>query len=283
MCGFTHSVAGGNGNLNTGSLQSPNFIAGSTGWQLTKDGNWEANAGTYRGTVTVGKPGQQQLVITDRGGEGQINFIPNNPAFQFAQIAQADVGAYESLALLGPNATAAGHTDYAGIGLNSSDGTSTANGVLTYTAPDGTDTAAASWNNDSLTVYVPFTATSGTAQAPTVITTDDWHPMALSGAWKASATGYAQYKLMPDATVMVRFAGLTPGTVADGTVIWTAPPGYATTFGATMSFFLGVTYETAPAAVTSTPEVIVRGASLEVYNLRGTVASIATVIRYPLD
>lgn len=50
MSGFAHDVAGGNGDLIIRSVQSPNFVPGSAGWQIAKDGSAEFNDLTIRGT-----------------------------------------------------------------------------------------------------------------------------------------------------------------------------------------------------------------------------------------
>jgi hypothetical protein len=50
VSGFQHDIAGGNGNLIADSLQSPNFVHGSVGWQVAKDGSAEFNNLTIRGT-----------------------------------------------------------------------------------------------------------------------------------------------------------------------------------------------------------------------------------------
>lgn len=50
MSGFAHDIAGGQGNLIITSVQSPNFVHGSAGWQVKKDGSAEFNNLTIRGT-----------------------------------------------------------------------------------------------------------------------------------------------------------------------------------------------------------------------------------------
>lgn len=54
MSGFQHDIAGGNGDLVVTSVQSPNFVSGSAGWQIAKDGSAEFNdlviRGTFKGT-----------------------------------------------------------------------------------------------------------------------------------------------------------------------------------------------------------------------------------------
>lgn len=52
--GFNNPIAGDGGGLQYPQLKSPNFVAGSTGWIVRKDGSVEFNNGTFRGTVTAG-------------------------------------------------------------------------------------------------------------------------------------------------------------------------------------------------------------------------------------
>jgi hypothetical protein len=55
---------------------------------------------------------------------------------------------------------------------------------------------------------------------------EGWHAMALSSGWTLGASGYAEYKKMPDNTVMIRGYNLVPGTLTNGTHLWTIPAGY---------------------------------------------------------
>lgn len=41
MAGFSHDIAGGNGNLVVTSVQSPNFVHGVSGWRIARDGTAE--------------------------------------------------------------------------------------------------------------------------------------------------------------------------------------------------------------------------------------------------
>lgn len=64
---FNNDIAGGNGVLVRNWIQSVNYVAGVSGWRISKDGNAEFNNGTFRGSIEVGPdPGQ--------------HFIVNNPA-----------------------------------------------------------------------------------------------------------------------------------------------------------------------------------------------------------
>ena len=41
------------GSAQVGDIQSDNFVAGTSGWRITKAGNLEANSGTFRGGLDV--------------------------------------------------------------------------------------------------------------------------------------------------------------------------------------------------------------------------------------
>jgi hypothetical protein len=118
-----------------------------------------------------------------------------------------------------------------------------------------------------------------------------WQNMTLANGWTLSGTGFAQFKLMPDHTVMVRAAGLLPGITGDGTYVWEAPTTtYYSTFTETMSFPIVVGYSTAPSAPTATPQVAFHSDYyLAFYGLvgttgtPGTVAGVSFTFSYPLD
>lgn len=65
--GFSDPILTGSGNLIRVTEQSDNFIHGSAGWQLTRDGNFEANNGTFRGTITASTFDGTDFVINTSG------------------------------------------------------------------------------------------------------------------------------------------------------------------------------------------------------------------------
>lgn len=62
MSGFAHAMAGGQGNLVIASFQSPQFVTGVSGWQVTKAGNAEFN-----NVVTRGEFGGANYIIDNDG------------------------------------------------------------------------------------------------------------------------------------------------------------------------------------------------------------------------
>ncbi len=50
MAGFQHAIAGGQGNLIVAKFQSPNFVHGVSGWQVTIAGDAEFNSIVLRGS-----------------------------------------------------------------------------------------------------------------------------------------------------------------------------------------------------------------------------------------
>jgi hypothetical protein len=67
MSGFADSVLGGAQKLIRKAIQSPNYVAGTTGWTINKDGTVEFNNGTFRGTVTAGTFQGTNFVINSAG------------------------------------------------------------------------------------------------------------------------------------------------------------------------------------------------------------------------
>lgn len=64
---FQHSIAGGQGNLINGSFQSPGFVTGLTGWQVTRAGHFEANDAVIRGTINAGTFAGTDFIINAAG------------------------------------------------------------------------------------------------------------------------------------------------------------------------------------------------------------------------
>lgn len=60
---FTNPILAGD-NLARTAMQSPNFVTGSSGWWIGKNGNVEFNNGVFRGTITSSE------VIVDGAGQG---------------------------------------------------------------------------------------------------------------------------------------------------------------------------------------------------------------------
>ena len=50
--GFANTIVGGAAALIRAAIKSPNFVSGSAGWQIAKDGTAEFNDLTVRGTFT---------------------------------------------------------------------------------------------------------------------------------------------------------------------------------------------------------------------------------------
>lgn len=62
---FTNEVIGTNGVLIRNWLQSQNYVPGTSGWQITKDGNAEFNNGTFRGSIEVGSLSGQHFIVNN--------------------------------------------------------------------------------------------------------------------------------------------------------------------------------------------------------------------------
>lgn len=51
--GFANTIVGGAAALIRAAIKSPNFVTGTAGWQVSKDGTAEFNNLTVRGTFTA--------------------------------------------------------------------------------------------------------------------------------------------------------------------------------------------------------------------------------------
>lgn len=81
---FSNPVVGGeNGELIRRSIQSPDYVAGVSGWTINRDGSAEFNNVTIRldlttGSIVVGPDTGPQVVIRISGGTGLIQFPTNS-------------------------------------------------------------------------------------------------------------------------------------------------------------------------------------------------------------
>lgn len=62
--GFDNPIVAGE-QLLIPAIQSPNYVPGTSGWTINKDGSVEFNNGTFRGTVIVGPTGAPAVLIYD--------------------------------------------------------------------------------------------------------------------------------------------------------------------------------------------------------------------------
>lgn len=47
------------------AIQSPNYVLGSAGWSINRDGTVEFNSGTFRGSVAIGNPAAQHAILAN--------------------------------------------------------------------------------------------------------------------------------------------------------------------------------------------------------------------------
>jgi hypothetical protein len=63
MSGFNNPIVNAAGQLIRTLIKSANYVAGSLGWQITKDGNAEFNNGTFRGPLRITGPNNAVISI----------------------------------------------------------------------------------------------------------------------------------------------------------------------------------------------------------------------------
>lgn len=108
---FNNSIAGGNGTLVRNQLQSENFVAGVSGWRISKNGNSEFNNGIFRGSLAIGTAPAQHAIINP--GNGDILDVYDASGNLVAQI----IGSGTYINYLFSGATAVQHMRYQSTGM----------------------------------------------------------------------------------------------------------------------------------------------------------------------
>lgn len=97
---FTNPIVGGN-KLIREAIQSPNYVAGSSGWTINRDGTAEFAQATIRGNVViVGNTTSGNIEIASSGGYATIKFY-NIAHTDFAQISTQDIGGSPQIVISG--------------------------------------------------------------------------------------------------------------------------------------------------------------------------------------
>jgi hypothetical protein len=250
-----------------GGSQGALLISQSVGTGTALDGT------SYGQGLFFWQPGTGAIGISAVGGQPVLDLSAPNRTHASADAeiyAQAvNAGAVNELVMLLATSGEESGNDDAAIQLfsESADATVAAQAVVEF----GGQAVAVFSRANLLSAIQPGTAA----------TRETWHTMTLNNGWTVASGGFAQYRLMPDNTVMVRLANVTPGTISDGTSVWTAPSGYQAS--QVMSLPVGVNYTSAP-SYGSLPRLVTRTTGdLQVYSLRGTVSNINIVTAYPLN
>lgn len=208
-------------------IQSPNYVAGSAGWTINKDGSSEFNNITARGTVDVKSPvSGSEVLIAVNANQAQIFLTPDNTiAWDPGRIVALNAGSNKaSLTILSPRDTT-GHGQ-AGITLTSDTGGSNTIALITG------DTIIIG-NGNSSTAQLPLLAYAQTLNYYTlplnVFTAETWHAMTLQNGWTNRGGGFvsAQYRKVACPPNSVQLTGcILAGTKVNGTVVANLPVGY---------------------------------------------------------
>jgi hypothetical protein len=74
---WSDPIAAGDGSLVYPALKSPNYVTGSTGWIIRRDGTFELSGGIFRGDVSVTGPNNSSIEIDPSNGQPIIYFNPD--------------------------------------------------------------------------------------------------------------------------------------------------------------------------------------------------------------
>lgn len=220
----------GAGVLRYPAMQSPNYVAGASGWIIRQDGSVEFNNGTFRGTITAGTFQGNNFIINSAG---QFFYSPTPGANNLvASIVPGSVGVndpYGNVAFPGVTTYA-----FAGGGLyfalqqtnalafnlwctsNMTIGWTGASGVLSL-SPQTSGGASPTFTRLTMTLTGQVLSTGGTAANPTLITTDTWHSLgALSGA-SGYTVNEGRYMLTTDGMTEIDVQLVATAAAAAGT------------------------------------------------------------------
>lgn len=87
MSGFSDPITAGN-ILIRPAIQSPNYVAGTSGWTINRDGSAEFNSVTVRGSLIVSN-GNKYVSILAASGPGaspSVNFDPDSTVFSYGYV-----------------------------------------------------------------------------------------------------------------------------------------------------------------------------------------------------
>jgi len=233
VSGFQHDIAGGQGNLIITSVQSPNFVHNSTGWQIKKDGSAEFNnltiRGTFNGTNFVlnssgfflysGPPASGNLIESFTNGtgtdgqgnaylQGTTSYLNAAGIFTASNLNGGILSYWESATAAGP------YTQFADIGFAWNNVTG---GSLLLQAGNQVKLGQAGnalWDEVNQRLQLPV---AGLVAAPSG-TPETWHAMGAFNANFSHGSPAPAYRFYPDNTVAFTgqvnvAAGTTSGTV----------------------------------------------------------------------
>lgn len=228
--GFSNYIVTKTGFLVRQFIRSFNYVAGSAGWTVNKDGSAEFNnltvRGTFNGTDFIinaagafyyeGTPAANNLRVATIPGSVSVTDAFGNEAFPGENIYGFDGTNYWVMNIFGSSvqvpfiswATSASGQNGFTLGnrgsvtphISGSGGTLTFNNLLTTMS--------------SLTVNDALTATGGTAASPTVITTDTWHNVTPPTGF----SGLLRYRLRAENDVEVEAQMAVGTTAGTGTI-----------------------------------------------------------------
>jgi hypothetical protein len=254
--GFQNSVTGGQGALERQQIKSPNFVSGSTGWAIKRDGSAEFNNIVIRGGTTVGStslwyagtPAAGNLIFSISGTSG-TDAYGNHYAqgvVTYRTGLTTDVSLSQGTLKIGSAAGDFVHSArifqslLAGGSLDLETGTGDSNhgdGIrASFTAgkssqpTGGADTPNFSMIDDDLTSAVDLLLSGSIIKTDLSGNAATWQSPSYNANWVAGTTlnTFAgpgmQYRLMADDTLWLY--GLSHANVGAGTSPFTLPAGY---------------------------------------------------------
>ncbi len=196
------------------AIESPNYVAGVSGWSINRDGTADFNDVTTRGTLIVGGPEYDDpstIAITTEFSGDPVAFFTDSGGRTYTIQAFASGDPNGKYLAITPDATAGDSSTFVvfnegGIGFSSS----FIGGSRIVLFDD--DTAY-------MRVADGFSGAN--------IVPEGWTNLGLSNGWTNFGGGYSDMRCMRSADGFVHLEGtIAPGVTANGTLITTLPVGF---------------------------------------------------------
>jgi hypothetical protein len=229
VSGFAHDLAGGNGNLIIASFQSPNFVAGVSGWQVTITGDAEFNSVVVRGEIEA----------TEFSAEVTVSAGPYAGTYliQTGQLTDPTTGDVLAAISWANSTNPATLTPYI-AGVSSTDAGNIAS--LHSGMDNNTDSDCAIWllsanaNNGSAALFlvdapnIQFFGGDGPTLYPNGggWAVDPWHPMTLINGWVNGSSPNVQCQYRYTVENEIEVIGTLAGSGSSSSTFCDLPVGY---------------------------------------------------------
>ena len=237
--GFSNPVATNLGILVRQALQSVNYVAGTSGWRIARDGSAEFNSAVIRGELDVGVAPNPRVIVTTSipaslvAASADFDWVAgvfkwyNSTDYEFEVIGYFNVPSFHSFTIVatGTYSNAAGAVNFDSFRQNVGANPTWLYGSDTYNA------GAMNWTfrNGFFSTSATVTNTMNALDTYVGASFETWHALVLQNGWANFGGAFvtANYRKIASPPRACEIVGvISGGTNAAGTVIGNVPVGY---------------------------------------------------------